>query len=356
MLGAGIVLVVGLLAAQAGPAGAARVTALCTNSSTDSATLQAAIDGSSVGDEIVIDGPCSLTATLVLAGGRSYRGDGRQATLTQAAGRNLGALLASDSWAGNWTFAGEPITLRDLTIDANRAANPSAGDAVVVRSWNSRVEDLTIYNAAGNGLTITATSRNGTGLGSGRSQVNGLVRGVFVSSSGKNGIYVQDPGNAVTDWNLLDSWVAGSGQNGIRLENGAGWRVSGNHVYGIVLSGISVDRLFGTTVADNYVEDFGAAGNGIGVTVQGDSASTISGNKVFQYTGGGGTFIAVRSVTYGTGNLAVTGNTVRGNGSGTGLSYQRGSNGLVVTSTGNAVAGVATQRNAGSGVTVTAGV
>jgi hypothetical protein len=90
--------------------------------------------------------------------------------------------------------------------------------------------------------------------------------------------------------------------------------------------------------------------------VQGDAASTIVGNRVFQFSGSGSTYLAITQANYGTGQVAVTGNAIRGNGTGPGLSYQRGSNQLTVTSTGNSVTGVTTARSVGAGVTLKAGL
>jgi hypothetical protein len=334
------------------PATAAEVSATCANTGTDAATIQSAINGSAAGDEIVIDGPCQITQTITLRGNRAYRGDSASTTLTQTSGSNLDAVLASDSWVSNAPTTGEPITLRDLTINANKAGNPAGGDAVVIRSWNTTIENLRLLNATGNGLRITNVTRNGTELTN--TQVNGTVRNLFVTDSGANGIYVQDSGNAVTDWNLTDNWVASSGGAGIRMENAAGWNVERNHVYGIGTTGIAADRLFATSISDNYIEDFNT--NGIRVTVQGDAASTISANRIFRFSGSGTTYLAIQQVNYGSGFVAVTGNVIRGGGTGTGLSYQRGSNALTVTSTGNLVTGVTTPLTTGSGVTLTAGI
>ena len=334
------------------PATAARVTATCANTGTDAATIQSAINGSAAGDEIVIDGPCQITQTITLLGNRSYRGDSASTTLTHTSGSNLAAVLASDSWINNTPTTGEPISLRDLTINANKAGNPAGADAVVIRSWNTTIDNLRLQNANGNGLRITNVSRNGTALTN--TQVNGAVRNLFVTGSGGSGIYVQDSGNAVTDWNLTDNWVASSGGSAIRMENAAGWNVERNHVYGVGGSGITADRLYATSISDNYIEDFNA--NGIRVTVQGDAASTVSANRIFRFSGSGTTFLVIQQVNYGSGFVAVTGNVIRGSGTGTGLSYQRGSNALTVTSAGNLVTGVTTPLTAGTGVTVTAGV
>src|SRR5262245_7649684 len=97
VLAASAVLVLG----GSSPAAAARVDATCTGTTSDAATVQSAIDRSSDGDEIVIDGPCLITRTITLRGNRGYRGDSASTTLTAAAGTNLPAVLASDSWVNN---------------------------------------------------------------------------------------------------------------------------------------------------------------------------------------------------------------------------------------------------------------
>jgi hypothetical protein len=61
-------------------------------------------------------------------------------------------------------------------------------------------------------------------------------------------------------------------------------------------------------------------------------------------------------VNYGSALLAVTGNTIRGNGRGTGISLRGGSGQLTVASAGNAVSGVATAVSVGSGVSVSGGL
>lgn len=331
------------------PAEAAQVTATCNNSSTDAATIQAAINASAVGDEITIDGPCLINATIELLGDRTYQGQSRTGTvLTQASGANLPAILASDSWVTNSATTGIPIVLRNLTIDGNKAANPTAGDALVIRSWDTTIENIEVRNSNGDGIKVTNKSQNGTALTN--TQVNGTIRNVFITDSGADGIRVEDSGNTVTDWNLLDNWISNSGGTAINMDNAAGWVVERNHVYGDGAAGISASRLFATSISDNYIEDFNTSG--ITATVQGGAASVIMGNRIFQFRGTGTTFLDVTQVNYGTGEIAVTGNVIRGAGTGTGLSYNRGSNQLTVTSTGNLVQNVATPRSVGTGVTL----
>lgn len=329
------------------PAHAANITAACSGTSTDAATVQSAINSSAMGDEITFQGTCLINATIKLLGGRTYQGQSRTNTVfKEASGANLPAILASDSWVDNATTTGAPIVVRDLTINGNKSNNPTAGDALVIRSWDTTIENIEVLSSNGDGIRITNKSQNGTAITN--TQVNGTIRNVYIWQSGADGIRVEDSGNSVTDWNLLDSWIASSGNDAINMDNAAGWVVERNHLYGNGAAGISAGRLFASSISDNYIEDFNTSG--ITATVQGDAASVIMGNRIFQFTGTGTTFLGITQVNYGTGDVAVTGNVIRGGGTGTGLSYQRGSNQLTVTSTGNLVQNVTTPRSVGAGV------
>jgi Right handed beta helix region len=339
---------------------AAQVNVTCANATADAVKLNTAIASSRSGDRIQIHGTCLLNATVVLLGDRSYEGDSRTGTiLRQASGANLPALVASDSWNDDWTYTGDPIRIAQLTLDGNRSAN-SATNALVIRSWLTVLEDLQVENAPGDGIEITSLSKNGVGLQS--SQVNGHISNVFVTNSGFVGIHVVDPGNSVTDWSLLDSWVANSGQSAIYLDNSAGWTVRGNHVYGVQQHAIFANGCWATSIDQNYIEDFGGSGGsntwyGIACTVGGGAASVISGNRVFMFTteptSGEFVFIGVPQVNYGAGVINVVGNTILGaNGRhDTGLSYLlSGGTGLEVLSSNNNVRNAHTARSVGAGV------
>lgn len=333
------------------PAGAGTTAVRCRGDTGDAALIQGVVDASRAGDEVVLAGPCLLTRTVVLRGDRSYRGAGAGTRLTAAPGSDLPAVLASDAWADDRASTGLPVTVRDLTIDGNRERNQRGGDGIVLRSWRTTVEDVTVTGAPADGVRVTSLSRNGTGLTG--TQVNGTLRNLFVTGSGRNGVHVEDPANAVTDWVLTDSWIADSGASGVRMDNAAGWTVRGNHVYGNGEAGLRLNRLFATTVTGNYVEDFGT--EGLGATVQGDAASVVSGNRLFQFRGAGRTFLHLGGVTYGTGTVVVTGNAIRGRGTGTGMLFDGGARPLTVVSSGNAVTGVAEPRRAAAGVEISAG-
>lgn len=345
--------------------GSGTATATCANTEEDAAAVNDAIADSSEGAEIVIFGICLLNEPLRLLGGRNYRGASRTGTvLRQADGANMPVLVASASYFDNDPGTGQPLTIRDLTLDGNRDNNEAATDGLVLRSWQSVAEDLRIFDFGGSGIRITNVSSDGTTLTS--TQVNGLIADSFIGNSGKHGIHVEDTGNAVTDWQLTGNWVADSGLDGINMDNATGWIVTHNHVYGVGNNAIWAQRMYGTTITDNYVEGFGESSTegtwyGIGGTVQGDAGSTIGMNRVFTLRGEnpGSTYryIGLVGVNYGEAVVAVTGNVVRGVGSpgSVGLFYStEAGRGLTVSSSGNAVAAVATPVEVeGDGVAVT---
>ncbi len=358
----------GLFALLGQPAAnAVLIRVTCNNNSGDAALINNAIAASAVGDEIVIDGPALITATIKLKGDRSYRGDDRGTMLTQGNSANLAAMLASESYLDNFAYVGTPISIRHLTLDGNKANNTASTVGIIMRSWLSSIEDVTITSMKSHGIRLSNPTANGTALVN--SMVNGRIVGNFITSCGGHGIYVQDSGNSITDWTLTDNWVAGSGIDGIRLENSAGWVIERNHIYGVPNHAIWAERAFGTSISDNYIEGFGettTAGTwyGIYITAQGDVASTINGNRIFNFGGESQTgstyrYIGIPNVNYSSGFVTVTGNAIRGAGTtrGTGLYYQKGSGtALTVVSTGNLVANVQTQRTIGTGVTVNAGL
>lgn len=341
-----------------GPAwGDDRVDVLCANDTGDDERINAALAGNG---EVVLTGTCLIDGPIRLAGDRTLRGESRtSAVIQQAPGANLDAMLASDTYLDNKPWTGGPVTIRSLTLLAEGPTNPGAHDALVLRSWQSVVEDVLIRDARRHGIRVTNLSVDGTALTN--TQVNGRIAGNHIHDSGERGVFVEDvpksenTGNSVTDWQLLDNWIGGAGTDGIALDNTAGWLIRGNHVYDVGRVSLWADRLFGSSITDNYLEDF--VESGLRVSVQGGAASTISGNRIFDFSEETtGTFLETR-VNYGTGNLAVTGNTLRGNGTGVGLDYQRGPGAaLTITSTGNLVTEIPTPLRKSPGVTVTAGI
>jgi hypothetical protein len=324
------------------------------NAQIDSRLIAATLARSAEGDAIVFDGTCLVTETIPLLGNRSYTGRSRTGTVIQQAdGANLPAIFASDSYLDNSPTTGRGTALRTMTIKANSAANPEAGDAVVLRSWQTFVEDVQISDARRHAIRLTNLSANGTPLTN--TQVNGRIAENQINRSGGSGLFVEDTGNSVTDWQLEDNYIAGTGGNGIHMQNAAGWMINSNHIYTVGGDhALYADRLWGSSIGDNYIEDFGTIG--VVARVQGGAASTITGNRIFTKAGRGGTFLQVLG-NYGNAKAAVNNNTIRGRGLGIGLDYQRGSaESLEVTSNGNLVTDVEIDRQVGEGVTINPGV
>jgi len=356
-----------LLLTAAHAAEPTRILVVGTNTPADADAVNAAITASPEGSEVVFRGKFLLTATIRLRAGRSYAGESRAGTIfRQADGANLPALMASDVWLDNTTWTGGPMAIRRLTLDGNRAGNPESKTAgLVLRAWLSVAEDLHIRGMGSDGLRLTSLSADGTQLKN--TQVNGRIADCFIDRSGRHGVFVEDPGNAVTDWILRDNWIAGSGADGIHLDNAAGWVVERNHIYGVHHHAIYAHRLFATAISDNYIEGFGETtepGNwcGIAATLQGDAGSTLAGNRIFCFGGEkqeGSTYRYLSlTVNYGSALASVTGNVIRGAGTprGTGLHYTADAGrGLTVVSTANAVDKVGLARFVGERVMVSAG-
>jgi len=215
-----------------------------TNTPGDAARINGVIAASPEGAEIVIRGACLIDEPIRLLGNRSYRGESRTGTvLKQADGANLVALMASSVFLDNKAWTGTPVAIRHLRLDGNRKGNPGSTTAgLVLRSWLSVVEDVHIRDMGSDGLRLTNLSADGTGLET--TQVNGRIANCFIERSGRHGIFVQDTQNAVTDWILIDSWIASSGVDGIHLDNAAGWFVQRNHIYGVPRHAIFAHRVF----------------------------------------------------------------------------------------------------------------
>ncbi|MGO4255319.1 right-handed parallel beta-helix repeat-containing protein [Marmoricola sp. RAF53] len=323
------------------PAHADTLVAACTNSTADATTIRSQIAASAVGDTVLIRGRCLVNQTIVLSGGRTYAGEGvpadtqtSGATLVQAPGTSMPALLASDSWDLDATWGGERITVRNLALEGNGNA---ATSGLLIRSWATTVRDMQIKGFGRDAIQLSNPGKNGTALGS--TLVGGRIVDNFLENSGRSAVWVEEPSaNKITDWQLMDNIVATTGDDAFHLADAAGWMVERNHLYGIGKNAIWANRTFATSINDNYVEDFGRAATdattyyGIWASLAGDSGTVISDNRIFNSgitsATPGYVFLAVTG-NYGNGTASVQGNLLRGPASTvstnlTGLSYTKG--------------------------------
>ncbi len=340
----------------------------CNNNSGDAALINAAITGSAAGDEIVINGPALINAPISLLGDRTYRGESRTGTvLKQANNANLVAVLASASYLSNSTTTGNPITVWQLTVDGNKANNTNSTTiGVILRNRDSVAEDLFITNMGGDGIRVTNPSANGTALTGNQSY--GLIQNCFINSSGGHGVYAKDTGNKMIGWDIIDNWIAGSGDtsDSINVENANNWIIERNHLYGVHRHGIYADRAYNASISDNYVEGFGETTNvgtyyGVAVGLNGGATSYIYNNHVYNFGGEQSAtstyhYVSVVKVNYGTGTAEVVGNLVRGTSTTSasyGLYYAKGAGtALTVNYKGNQISNVTTPRFSGTGVTI----
>jgi hypothetical protein len=334
----------------------------CTGRAGDSAALRTAIAKMTDGSTLVISGTCYLTQPLVLTAGRTYEGttgngtsDGTLLVQHFPLGNRYHYLVANQAYAYDRARSGtgSALTIQDLGLSCRSRTD----SGLVLLAWQAIVDHVDV-TGCGNGIVDTSQDRSGTPLRPGQTSVNSRFDDNFISGSAHYGFYVEDPGNAVTDGFFQDNLVAGSGQAAIRLENSAGWNISGNHLYTDAGDAIDASRLWGTTISGNYIEDFGAgrtAGTWYGILGgnQCGSGSTIDNNLIFNLSRPGSTatfdYLAVtQNSAHCTGYLTVTGNVINAKtpGSrGTGL-YFHGNGaggGLIVGAAGNVVAGVTRQ-------------
>jgi hypothetical protein len=336
------------------------VTATCTDSTSDAASLQRAINSSSPGAVIEIGGTCLLTRGIIFLGDRTYAGYNTTGTVLEQDGE-MSYVLASQAYADNFRWTGDPVIIRDLTVECNGSGGT---DGIVVLNWQADVQEVDVNRCGGSGIVDTNTTADGGTITN--TSVNSRFDNNFISNSGQYGFEVYDSGNSVTDGFLDDNQIASSGLDAIHLDNAAGWDITGNHLYGDAHDGIYASRMYGTTISDNYIEDFGyqqLSGTWCGITgtVQGDIGAAIFSNKIFndsgESTGARYVYLCITGTTYGTGYLSVTGNVIVGDRpSDVGLSFDGGSNKLVVVSSGNEVANVGTADSDTASVNQTTGI
>ena len=338
----------------------ATIQVTCQDRSTDAALLQHAIDSSAAGASIEFQGgTCLLTRGLTLLGDRTYTGGSTTGTVLRQAG-SADYVLASSAYADDATSTGDPLAIRDLTV----ACDGSGGtDGIILLNWQVDVEHVDVSNCGGSGIVDTNTNAAGHPIVN--TSVNSRFDNNFITGSGRYGFEVRDTGNSVTDGFLDDNQIADSRLDAIHLDNAAGWNISGNHLYNVGENAISASRLFGTTISDNYVEDFAAgqrSGTWYGIfgTIQGGHGSTILGNKIFnhqsEWPGATHVYIGITRTNSGTGHLSVTGNVImEDQRSDIGIFLSGGQNQLDVATSGNQVSGVGAARVNGGHATVNGG-
>ncbi len=253
-----------------------------------SASINAYIAASPVGSTIYFGGNHAVASTILLLPNRTYTGPIGYLngfTFRQVSGSNLPAVLASSDWYNNATTSGYPIRLYNIEVDANSAGNASTQHGIVLMNFNSVIEDCSVINSAGNGITTSASNRANTAISN--TMVENRIINCKVNGCGARGIYMKDANlNANTDWYLEGCIVSNCIGDCIAADNAAGAFVQRNHVYGGSANGYTLGNCYSTFIISNEVDGYGTgvtSGNyiyGMYLGLIGPRAVVIEGNIV----------------------------------------------------------------------------
>ena len=168
--------------AQAGSGESAAVVANCTDSASDAASLQRAIDSSSPGALIEIrGGVCLLDSGIVFLGDRTYAGGNTNGTILKQ-NRAMSYVLASQAYADNSSWTGDPVIIRDLTVQCNGSGHTNG---IVVLNYLANVQEVNVNDCGGSGIVDTNSTANGRAIKN--SSVNSRFDNNFIRNSGRYG-------------------------------------------------------------------------------------------------------------------------------------------------------------------------
>lgn len=257
----------------------------------DTATIQSTIDAAPHGATIYFPtGTYCISQTLQLKNGQTYLGDGPGSNIKQADNANLIALLAVTEFMTNATYSSIPLRVSNLSFDGNRTHNtalhPNGGHGIIFMSSNSLIEACAFYNISRSAIIFSDRNLAGTIITN--SSIENYILHCKVESTGQYGIWIRDQSDGrCTDGYIRDCVVSDTADTAIFVERGAGWFLSGNHVYGCMKSGIVVNNAWSTNIIGNEVDGYGydltPAPNyysGISVTCIGPRATVVEGNII----------------------------------------------------------------------------
>ncbi len=279
-----------------------------------STALNTVIGNSPTGATIYFPGGTYLIRnTILLRNSQRYQGANnalQSSTIRQGNSCNLAALFASAEFfaGGSTVYPGNPITIALLNFDGNAQNNPTqiavndttgpggtygVNNGIVIFAYRTVIEQCYVGNMNGSGILIASMSVNRGGIPAGHSAVENRIERCTVEGFGNYGIFVSGATGGCTDGYIRDCVVNGAGFNGedcIAVNEGAGWFIGGNHVYGGQQSGITVQRAYATSLIDNEVDGYAQGSqsgqylSGIGVvcsTGPNNRGATIIGNRIY---------------------------------------------------------------------------
>lgn len=243
-----------LVAANNSPQAVKNAAMYVADGNADQVEIQAAIAAAAPGTVLLGEGTYWLTGTINMADGVTLEGRGAGSVLTVGNDKNVNAII-SISGVGD-------TVVRGLKIDGRKAQQSGgAGNGIVVASGapNTVLEDLTIINTYGKGLSLYGTGSSvrvmnnfiddagEKGIYTG--QLNTIISGNTVADSNDSGIWLSQANGAV----VSDNVVRNNGRVGIELVQSSNVVVSGNLVRSNAALGIHVFSSQSVIVADNRI-------------------------------------------------------------------------------------------------------
>jgi len=171
----------------------------------------------------------------------------------------VGGLIVSDGWDTNQTDIDNPIVIRDLLVDANKANNASATtDGLHLMNWNINMFNVGIVNTTGNGLVLTDQTKDNTTVTG--TAVENVISHCRITNTDLSGIVVESNGVILTDGKILGCIIGNTGEYGINIIRGSGWQVGAEtQVYNTGFDGIAIQNGFNSSIRNCSVQGWGVS-------------------------------------------------------------------------------------------------
>lgn len=257
----------------------------------DTTAIQNAINACAPGETILFPpGTYLISAALSIKSGVSLRGSsiGTDAgTIIKATSAFTGAMLQSAVLAsGSKTLCDDPMSIRGLTLDGNKAVLTSATfDGIALCAYWARIQGVYIRNIPRHAIRLTDQRNDAVNVTNSCSE--NRVIDCKIATIGGNGIHQEsNNGNSNLDGFCESNLLSDIAGTAIQFAKSAGWSFKRNHAYGIGVNGIDLSGCFATSVVENYVEDCGGANLAaqfyVGIRIQqlDGWASQVIGNHV----------------------------------------------------------------------------
>ena len=296
----------------------------------DTAKIQAAIDDAVPGSIVYFPdtGPYLING-IIYKESLYYLGTfhgGGTTTLKLKDSATAAAMFIDDHYENNDTTASLRSVFENLTFDGNRTNN-TAGHGFIVQGQRNYWLDCVIKNCDEDGIHFTGVTKDSTPIT--ENCVGNRIERCWIKDVDNRGIWGPD-GSRFTDGFVLNSVFSGiDGESGIHVQSGSGWKISGNHFWGMQKNAIYVKNGGYCIVDGNYIEGYGATGTlGTyhGIHVHSAAPVVISGNRIRNtHTRGGVTYhgIFIQGSTADDSYFSVANNVFKLNGTETALRIEK---------------------------------